>query len=117
MHNSLEVNESRVKDKAHPAANACLQEVSCANHSCDPNAEVRLEIGTTQLRLVARRAIASGEEVTISYIDENDTVGVKERRDALQDYGFVCGCEKCAREEGSAVKKTAGGHKRKKGSQ
>lgn len=36
------------------------------NHSCEPNAEVRARDGDS-LYLVARRAIAAGEEITIDY--------------------------------------------------
>jgi len=35
------------------------------NHSCDPNAYVRYDAGAS--RVVARRAIAAGEEITIDY--------------------------------------------------
>lgn len=74
---------------------ALYSQVSCANHSCVPNAVVRFDRGNTDLRLVTLRAIAAGEEITISYIDENDSADLEERRAALRDYGFVCDCAKC----------------------
>jgi hypothetical protein len=43
----------------------------------------------------------AGEEVTISYIDEE--LPLVERRAALQDYGFVCACERCERERAAAA--------------
>jgi SET domain-containing protein len=47
------------------------------NHSCDPNLE--LAAPTT---LVARRAIAAGEEVTVDYATMSDTPG----------WSMVCNC-------------------------
>ena len=41
----------------------------------------------------ARRPILKGQEITISYIDEDATVD--ERQAALEDYGFVCRCVRC----------------------
>ena len=38
----------------------------------------------------------SGEEVTISYIDE--TMPLADRQEALRDYGFTCACAKCVAE-------------------
>jgi hypothetical protein len=46
--------------------------------------------------LVATRDIVAGEEVTISYVDEAQTL--EERRVALDGYGFRCDCSKCAAE-------------------
>ena len=42
------------------------------------------------------RPIAAGEEVCISYIDDNERVRLEERRYSLLDYGFECECAKCA---------------------
>ena len=78
-------------------ASALYPTVACANHSCAPNAEARFVHGTTRLRLVALRNIAAEEEITISYIDENETGSRMERREALRDYRFVCDCSLCLR--------------------
>jgi len=78
-------------------ASALYPTVACANHSCAPNAEARFVHGTTRLRLVALRNIAAEEEITISYIDENETGNRRERREALRDYRFVCDCSLCLR--------------------
>ena len=69
---------------------------SCINHSCDPNAHAmkRDQQDTDGSAVIlAKRAIAKGEEITISYIDES--MDHEERRSALQDYGFQCRCPRC----------------------
>ena len=50
---------------------------------------------SAQLVLVARRAIAAGEEVTISYVDEDAPTA--ERQRGLASYGFRCECRRCTR--------------------
>ena len=40
------------------------------------------------------RDIAAGEELTISYCDETD--GLEGRQAELQNWGFECGCPRCA---------------------
>jgi len=50
----------------------------------------------------ANRAIRAGEELTIAYCDiaqDNMDVSVRRRR-LLEDFGFVCHCERCVEEEG-----------------
>lgn len=51
-----------------------------------------------EVHILAARDIAAGEEVVISYIEE-EGVGLEERRGALGEYGFVCRCERCEAEE------------------
>ncbi|XP_073060880.1 histone-lysine N-methyltransferase ATXR2 isoform X2 [Primulina eburnea] len=72
---------------------------SCINHSCIPNAKAfkRDEDRDGQATIVALRPICKGEEVTISYIDED--VPYKERHELLADYGFRCKCPRCLEEE------------------
>ncbi|KAK9705029.1 hypothetical protein RND81_07G027900 [Saponaria officinalis] len=72
---------------------------SCMNHSCRPNAKAfkREEDKDGQAIIVAMRNIQRGEEVTISYIDEDLPYG--ERQKSLADYGFRCKCPKCLEEE------------------
>ncbi len=88
--------------------------VACANHSCAPAAasrkgEADLDGGAV---LVAMRDIAAGEEVTICYIDSDES-SVRKRRAALADYGFACACERCAaddaRRAAAKAAKAAGG--------
>jgi SET domain len=68
-----------------------------ANHSCDYNAVVRVEFhwpGGHRLKVRALRPIASGEEITVSYIDATTPRHVRQRE--LQDrYFFTCECSKC----------------------
>jgi hypothetical protein len=70
---------------------------SCCNHSCAPSAGAEGD-PSGAARLVALRRLAAGEEVTLSYIDE-EGAGLAERRAALGAYGFVCRCARCEAEE------------------
>jgi len=69
------------------------------NHDCDPNAQPLKgeEDVTGACVIVARKHIAAGEEITISYLDD-DEKSRDERQDALADYGFVCRCARCEEE-------------------
>ncbi|KAH7440736.1 hypothetical protein KP509_03G007800 [Ceratopteris richardii] len=71
---------------------------SCANHSCVPNMKAfkRDEDKDGQAVLLATRPIQFGEELTISYIDED--ASWEERKALLKDYGFICMCPKCIKE-------------------
>jgi hypothetical protein len=84
-----------------PAAlsTALYPRIACLNHDCRPNAEVNWLGVTSEATLLARRAIACGEEITISYIDENERSGFRKRRASLRAYGFDCECSKCCTEE------------------
>jgi len=72
------------------------------NHSCDPNVIVLYKRQGWGSRhpltayCVALRDIAPGDELTISYIDLQDSY--IERQAALENYGFRCNCSKCQRE-------------------
>eukprot|EP00210_Caulerpa_lentillifera_P007793 g7437.t1 len=69
----------------------------CANHSCTPNAHSQKEDSISNnhvLILEATRDIQAGEEITISYIDEE--ADYEDRLLALNDYGFQCTCPKCS---------------------
>ncbi|KAK8985312.1 hypothetical protein V6N11_068577 [Hibiscus sabdariffa] len=72
---------------------------SCMNHSCCPNAKAfkREEDRDGQATIITLRPICKGEEVTISYIDED--LSFEERQALLADYGFRCRCPKCLDEE------------------
>jgi len=69
------------------------------NHDCDPNAEpMKGEKDITgACVIVARRDIAAGEEITMSYLDD-DSKSRDERQAALVDYGFICRCARCEEE-------------------
>ena len=69
--------------------------------------------------VVARltRDVTAGEELCNAYIDVD--LSLKKRRRELNEYGFVCGCAKCAREQAAKTAKdqakgTAAGKKRLK---
>eukprot|EP00854_Cymbomonas_tetramitiformis_P010851 gene10851-12837_t len=68
---------------------------ACVNHSCGPNTHAfkRDQDVDGRAVLLAKTAIAAGEEITISYVNEEE--GLKARRAALADYGFLCRCERC----------------------
>ncbi|PON93274.1 SET domain containing protein [Trema orientale] len=72
---------------------------SCMNHSCCPNAKAfkREEDRDGQATILALKPIYKGEEVTISYVDEE--LPFEERQTLLADYGFRCRCPKCLEEE------------------
>ncbi|KAK7272303.1 hypothetical protein RJT34_28813 [Clitoria ternatea] len=72
---------------------------SCMNHSCSPNAKAfkRDEDKDGQATIIALRSICKGEEITISYVDED--LPFEERQASLADYGFRCRCPKCIEEE------------------
>lgn len=72
---------------------------SCMNHSCLPNAKAfkREEDRDGQATIIALRPIQKGEEITISYIDED--LPLEERQASLADYGFSCRCPKCLEEQ------------------
>lgn len=85
--------------------------ICCMNHSCRPNCMVRYPGRRGERRgdradpLVAQvvllEDVEAGVELTQSYIDRE--LGLRERRDALEDYGFLCRCSRCTEEEASTV--------------
>ncbi len=44
---------------------------------------------------IALKKIKPGDELCISYIEDEDSLKVAQRNAALQDYLFVCECSKC----------------------
>jgi hypothetical protein len=88
-----------------PAGTALYALQSCANHSCEPNAAAETDTDG-QVVMLALRSITAGEEVCISYIDEELPVG--ERKAALLDYGFVCRCGRCERDRAAAQARRRG---------
>ncbi|KAK1279409.1 Histone-lysine N-methyltransferase ATXR2 [Acorus gramineus] len=79
-----------------PPGTAFFPLQSCMNHSCCPNAKAfkREEDRDGQATIIALRTISKGEEITISYIDED--LPYDERQALLADYGFRCQCPKCS---------------------
>lgn len=66
------------------------------NHSCDPTCE-RLVGDDMSIMLKMVRDVAVGEEVTISYIDENRPRSAR-RENLLSSYHFHCACARCEAE-------------------
>ena len=83
---------------------------SCANHSCVPGATIEGE-ASGEASILALTTIRPGEEVTISYIDEEQ--GYRDRQAALRDYGFKCCCKKCEADK-AGTRKTTGKRKASK---
>jgi hypothetical protein len=106
---------------AHPAGTGLYAVGCCMNHSCEPNVAVA-KTGDGRddtTAFLALRDIAAGEELCISYIDDEDTLLRRERLERLQDYLFECNCTKCARvaakAAAAAAKKSAGTAKKAAG--
>ena len=81
--------------------------VACINHSCDPSlASTKGEKDVDgRAVLVATRDIAAGEELYMSYIDASEGSSPGQRRQELRDYGFVCACSRCVREEAAPARR------------
>src|SRR5579871_4331706 len=62
------------------------------NHSCNPNAAIVFDRNIACLRSI--RDIKSGEQITISYID-NTYKRATRRRQLREQYFFECHCEGC----------------------
>ncbi|CAK4699536.1 unnamed protein product [Aphanomyces euteiches] len=78
---------------------------SMLNHSCDPNCAIAYVGDSASITVFATKPIASGEELTISYIDHNQAV--YERQDELKSrYGFTCVCARCSSSQKSKRKRS-----------
>lgn len=71
------------------------------NHSCYPNVSVRhfdQRTALSRITLVAKRNIAPGEELFITYV--NPELPLETRRRSLLEWGFgKCTCERCSQGE------------------
>lgn len=98
----------RIMHNGFGVRDACGKEVGCAllptasmfNHSCEPSCKLRHPLGGSSggrsLEFVAARAIAAGEQLTISYVDA--ALPREERRARLaESYYFDCACARCTR--------------------
>merc|ERR1719468_532669 len=67
-------------------------------HSCRPNAMTQWDAATGTMRLVAFCDIGPGDFISRSYVDSGILLSATAaRQDVLQaDWGFVCGCDRCA---------------------
>ncbi|GFH60730.1 hypothetical protein CTEN210_17206 [Chaetoceros tenuissimus] len=94
-----------------PLDGTCMYSITCKqNHSCDANVVPRYSYSCAGggmmarwgkdyplvIQCVAKRDIAPGEELCISYIDAD--ASYENRQALLLNYGFKCICSKCFRE-------------------
>ena len=73
------------------------------NHSCDPNVSVEMAGSTKRhtLKFEATRDVEAGEELFISYLNEEElALNRQDRRAKLTDWtGSACRCSRCTRED------------------
>lgn len=79
--------------------------VARANHSCEPNSRIDFPGNSARLVATSLSPIMAGQELVISYIRQD--ANVQERKQQLIEYGFVCSCPKCVREDSSEVRKAS----------
>lgn len=73
---------------------ALLAVANCMNHSCDPNVLATSSHNDHRCTFVALRPIEEGEELCISYVDDN--LDWKQRQEQLKNfYHFDCKCIRC----------------------
>lgn len=65
------------------------------NHSCNPNAEYELDEEESRVRVLAKRSIKAGEEITVDYGDEYFNEFIKPKG---------CKCAACLERTGAAKK-------------
>ncbi|CAN6606064.1 histone-lysine N-methyltransferase Set5p [Trichomonascus vanleenenianus] len=68
------------------------------NHSCEPNAKVDVVSRTSGIKVVALRDISANEELTVTYVNPSDPLN-KRRNELRVNWGFICMCPRCKREE------------------
>uniref|UniRef100_A0A8D8WG37 SET and MYND domain-containing protein 5 n=1 Tax=Cacopsylla melanoneura TaxID=428564 RepID=A0A8D8WG37_9HEMI len=75
---------------------------SSCNHSCSPNAEIKFPYSNFVLNLMALQDISVGDEICISYMEEDLLErGRGTRNNYLRsNYYFTCTCEKCQSQVG-----------------
>lgn len=73
-------------------------EASFFNHSCSPNVKKMRE--ERQWSFWTSRDVLEGDELCITYLGgEEKELDMSQRRERLKtEWGFVCGCQKCAEE-------------------
>eukprot|EP00930_Biecheleria_cincta_P069697 TRINITY_DN57400_c0_g1_i1.p1 TRINITY_DN57400_c0_g1~~TRINITY_DN57400_c0_g1_i1.p1 ORF type:complete len:487 (-),score=76.68 TRINITY_DN57400_c0_g1_i1:198-1601(-) len=86
----------RTNSVALPDGGGAVYAIGCrANHSCRPNASLRVG-SNARLQLKALRSIEAGEDVLVSYIGEGDLLRPQARRQELiNSWGFLCDCDRC----------------------
>ncbi|KIK82048.1 hypothetical protein PAXRUDRAFT_14928 [Paxillus rubicundulus Ve08.2h10] len=77
-------------------------------HSCEPSARPSFSNGTSELHLIANRALKAGDELTVAYVDVTQHDGEsaqdcrrRRRMELVRGWRFACTCSRCAEEAGS----------------
>mmetsp|Transcript_72868 Transcript_72868/g.191028 ORF Transcript_72868/g.191028 Transcript_72868/m.191028 type:complete len:299 (+) Transcript_72868:1-897(+) len=83
---------------------ALFGSVARMNHSCEPNCKIDFPYNSARLASFALAPVGPNDELCISYIKSD--VDVKARRRNLLEYGFVCSCPRCLREDSGEIRKT-----------
>eukprot|EP00927_Polykrikos_kofoidii_P066614 TRINITY_DN62180_c0_g1_i1.p1 TRINITY_DN62180_c0_g1~~TRINITY_DN62180_c0_g1_i1.p1 ORF type:complete len:509 (+),score=102.94 TRINITY_DN62180_c0_g1_i1:99-1529(+) len=83
---------------------ALFATVARINHSCAPNTKIVFPSNSACLNAVALTPVAAGDEICISYIQQEADVHVRRRR--LLEYGFVCNCPLCQQQDSGETRKT-----------
>ncbi|KAI3317181.1 TPR domain-containing protein [Xylariaceae sp. AK1471] len=74
---------------------AVFETIARINHACVPNAQGNFHSGTRQFTVHALRRIRNGEEITISYLDDQLATGMVRREHLMDGYDFACACPVC----------------------
>ncbi|KAK9456035.1 hypothetical protein V1511DRAFT_458018 [Dipodascopsis uninucleata] len=74
------------------------------NHSCDPSVDVKIIGRTVGVKVLAKRDLHAGDELTTTYIDTKLPVSVR-RQALLSGWGFWCECKRCLEEAGERKKR------------
>ena len=88
LHHGVEPPEKKV---------ACYAAACRFNHSCTPNAHIAWNGGLRKQTIHVLRDIATGEELSVSYLAELATPSADRRRKLRECFGFECECAACAR--------------------
>jgi len=89
----------RTNGVALPGGGTAVYGMACrANHSCQPNAALRVAADSS-IQVIALRDVAPGEDVLVSYLGEGDLLKPTEHRRRLtsRTWGFSCDCVRCRR--------------------
>ena len=87
----IDANAFRLEDGS---SRAVFGLASMINHDCAPNARVEMVDGGRRMRLLARRRIDLGQEVTITYCSPLMGTGGR-RQSLLKSKLFLCSCGRC----------------------
>ena len=75
---------------------AVFTHASRINHSCRPNTHNDYNAALGQMTVHAAKAIAAGEEITVSYLGHEGSERAVRQRNLRSRFGFKCTCSLCA---------------------